>query len=112
MSPEVLSEALPGISSAKGRGLSLKRFFTRAGRHPYDEISWDKRTALIKNAKGEIIFEQKDVEVPNFWSQSATDIVSEKYFSGHIGKTGRETSVRQLVSRVAGTITGWGKASG
>jgi len=112
MSPEVLSEALPGISSAKGRGLSLKRFFTRAGRHPYDEISWDKRTALIKNAKGEIIFEQKDVEVPNFWSQSATDIVAEKYFSGHIGKTGRETSVRQLVSRVADTITGWGKASG
>ena len=112
MSPEVLSEALPGISSAKGRGLSLKRFFTRAGRHPYDEISWDKRTALIKNAKGEIIFEQKDVEVPNFWSQSATDIVAEKYFSGHIGKTGRESSVRQLVSRVADTITGWGKAFG
>lgn len=112
MPPEVLSEALPGISSAKGRGLSLKRFFTRDGHHPYDEISWEKRTALIKNAKGETIFEQKDVEVPNFWSQSATDIVAEKYFSGHIGKASRETSVKQLVSRVADTVAGWGRSSG
>ncbi|MDP3784491.1 MAG: vitamin B12-dependent ribonucleotide reductase [bacterium] len=112
MSLEVLSQVLPGISSKLGKGLSLKRFFTREGTHPYGEISWEERTAFIKNAKGEIIFEQTGVEVPSFWSQSATDIVAEKYFSGHIGKTGRESSVRELVSRVADTITGWGRMSG
>ena len=112
MSPEILASALRGISSAKGAGISLKRLFTKDGVHPYDEIFWDKRNAVIKNAKGEIIFEQKDVEVPNFWSGSATDIVTEKYFSGHVGRPGRETSVRQLVSRVVNTITGWGRSSG
>ena len=112
MSPEILASALRGISSAKGAGISLKRLFTKDGVHPYDEISWDKRSASIKNAKGEIVFEQKDVEVPNFWSGSATDIVTEKYFSGHVGRPGRETSVRQLVSRVVNTITGWGRSSG
>ena len=111
MSPKLLTESFPGIISSLGKGLSLKRFFTKEGVHPYDEIGWERRRALIKNAKGESVFEQNDVEVPNFWSQSATDIVAEKYFSGHIGKAGRETSVRELVSRVADTVTKWGAGS-
>ena len=88
--------------------LSVKRFFTKEGMHSYDEITWDRRDAKITSAKGETIFEQRDVEVPSFWSQTATDIVAEKYFAGHVGKPGRETSVRQLIDRGADTITGWG----
>ncbi len=93
---------------AGNRKLTIKRFFSKEGVHPYDEISWDRRDAKITSAKGETIFEQRDVEVPVFWSQTATDIVAEKYFAGHVGKPGRETSVRQLIDRVADTITGWG----
>ena len=112
MSPEVLTKSREGISSASGKGLSLKRFFTKEGTHPFDEIKWEKRRAIIKNSKGETVFEQNGVEVPSFWSQTATDIVSEKYFSGHLGKDGRESSVKQLINRVADTVTGWGKTSG
>ncbi len=94
------------------KGLSVKRYFTKEGVHPYDELEWERRTAKITSSKGEIIFEQRDVEVPKFWSQTATDIVAEKYFMGHVGKPGREHSVRQLIDRVADTITGWGKKDG
>ena len=88
--------------------LQIKRYFTKEGVHPYDEIEWEKRTARITSAKGEVIFEQKDVEAPKFWSQTAIDIVAEKYFKGHVGKEGRETSVRQVIDRVADTVTEWG----
>jgi len=92
--------------------LMMPRYFTKENVHPYDEIEWAKRTAKITSSKGEIIFEQKDVEAPKFWSQTATDIVAEKYFKGHIGKEGREVSVRQVIDRVADTIKGWGLAQG
>lgn len=92
--------------------ISMHRYFTKDDIHPYDEIEWEKRIAKITSAKGETIFEQSDVEMPKFWSQTATDIVAEKYFSGHIGKPGRETSIRQLINRVADTITGWGLEAG
>lgn len=91
--------------------LKIERYFSKEGVHPYDEIEWDKRDAKISSAKGEIIFEQKNVETPKFWSQTATDIVSEKYFAGHVGSTNREYSVRQLIDRVADTITTWGVQS-
>ena len=94
------------------RGLRMQRYFTKEGVHPYDEIEWEKRVAKITSAKGETIFEQKDVEVPKFWSQTATDIVAEKYFKGHIGKPDREWSAKQLVDRVADTMTDWGKKDG
>ncbi|KKS95846.1 ribonucleoside-diphosphate reductase, adenosylcobalamin-dependent [Candidatus Giovannonibacteria bacterium RIFCSPLOWO2_01_FULL_43_160] len=94
------------------KGLAIKRYFTKEGVHPYDELEWERRTAKITSSKGEIIFEQPDVEVPKFWSQTATDIVAEKYFMGHVGKPGREYSVRQLIDRVADTVTGWGKKDG
>ncbi|MEK7630656.1 MAG: vitamin B12-dependent ribonucleotide reductase [Patescibacteria group bacterium] len=95
-------------SAVKGRTLGIERFFSHANVHPYDEITWEKRRALISDSKGNVIFEQTDVEVPSFWSQTATDIVAEKYFSGHIGKKGRESSVKQLINRVADTLTRWG----
>src|SRR3989344_516545 len=92
--------------------LEINRYFTKEGAHPYDEIKWERRVARITSAKGETVFEQKDIETPKFWSQTAADIVAEKYFSGHIGKPGREYSVRQLIDRVADTITTNGKEAG
>jgi ribonucleoside-diphosphate reductase alpha chain len=93
-------------------GLRIERYFTRPGVDPFDEIEWDTRTALITNEKGEVVFEQKDVEVPKFWSQTATNVVSSKYFRGTLGTASRERSVRQLIGRVVRTIGGWGRAQG
>ena len=89
------------------RGLTFERRWTRPGVHPYDEITWEYRTAGIANESGKSVFEQKDVEVPDFWSQLATNVVVSKYFRGHLGTAERETSVRQLIDRVVNTITAW-----
>ena len=89
------------------KGLRFERRWTRPGVHPYDEIAWETRTASIGNEKGKVVFEQKDVEVPAFWSQLATNVVVSKYFRGHLGSAGRETSVRQLIDRVVNTIAAW-----
>ncbi|MGD1090666.1 MAG: vitamin B12-dependent ribonucleotide reductase [Bryobacteraceae bacterium] len=94
-------------------GVTFPRYFTArldAGKTPYDELKWESRTASIGNDKGAVIFEQRDVEVPADWSQTATNIVVSKYFYGKIGSPERETSVRQLVGRVVDTIAGWGSA--
>jgi ribonucleoside-diphosphate reductase alpha chain len=91
----------------KAKGLTFERRWTTPGVHPYDEIAWETRTAAIGNESGKLVFEQKDVEVPNFWSQLATNVVVSKYFRGHIGTPERETSVRQLIDRVVLTIAGW-----
>ncbi len=88
-------------------GLTFERRWTRPGVHPYDEINWEYRTAGIANETGKSVFEQKDVEVPDFWSQLATNVVVSKYFRGHLGTPERETSVRQLIDRVVNTITAW-----
>ncbi len=88
-------------------GLHFERRWTTPGVHPYDQIDWEIRTAGIGNEKGVSVFEQKDVEVPAFWSQLATNVVVSKYFRGHLGTPERETSVRQLIDRVVNTITGW-----
>jgi ribonucleoside-diphosphate reductase alpha chain len=91
-------------------GLSFTRFFTTEGTHPFDQIEWETRDAVIPNYKeGGNAFEQRDVEFPRSWSQNATNIVAQKYFRGTLGTPQRETSVRQLVSRVVDTITGWGR---
>jgi len=90
-------------------GLHIERRFTTAGIHPFDEVRWEQRTASIANEKGELVFEQKDCEVPAFWSQMATNVVVSKYFRGPLGTPRREVSVRQMVSRVVDTITGWGR---
>jgi ribonucleoside-diphosphate reductase alpha chain len=95
-----------------GQGISVDRFFTTPGIHPYEQIEWEKRDATITDSKGNTVFEQKDVEVPKTWSQTATNIVVSKYFFGTIGKSDREHSVRQLVGRVAKTIANWGRKDG
>src|SRR4029078_5532841 len=91
----------------KATGLTFERPWTTPVVHPYDEITWETRTAAIGNESGKLVFEQKDVEVPNFWSQLATNVVVSKYFRGHVGTPGREASVRQLIHRVVNTITAW-----
>ncbi|MEM3890362.1 MAG: ribonucleoside-diphosphate reductase, partial [Candidatus Micrarchaeia archaeon] len=90
----------------------IQRVFTKEGIHPYDMIMWEKRDSVIMDAKGKKIFEQKDVEVPATWSQSATNIAASKYFRGKLGTPERETSVKQMVDRVVRTITEWGKKDG
>src|SRR5436309_2169103 len=89
------------------KGLSFERRWTRPDVHPYDEIQWETRTASIGNESGKTVFEQKDVEVPVFWSQLATNVVVSKYFRGHVGTPERENSVRQLIDRVVNTIAAW-----
>ncbi|MDP9226591.1 MAG: vitamin B12-dependent ribonucleotide reductase, partial [Actinomycetota bacterium] len=83
------------------RNLQLRRFFTTEGSHPYDEVEWELRDAVIKNYRtGEVAFEQKDVEFPRSWSQNATNIAAQKYFRGSPGTPERERSVRQMIDRV------------
>ncbi len=93
-------------------GLTFSRRFSREGVSPYDEVQWERRTALITDTKGNTIFEQKDVEVPVDWSMTATNIVASKYLHGHVGTPEREAGVRQLVGRVTETIGNWGLAGG
>src|SRR5579871_57258 len=90
-------------------GLTFPRFFTEEGVDPFDEVEWDLRHAIIGNERGEVVFEQRDVEIPKSWSQQATNIVVSKYFRGQIGTPERERSVKQLIGRVVDTITLWGK---
>ena len=99
-----------GAVPANGHvGLSLSRYFTTEGVHPYDELEWELRDAVLKNWRdGSISFEQRGVEFPSSWSMMSTQIVSQKYFRGTLGTPEREHSVRQMIDRVADTITGWG----
>ncbi|MBI1885096.1 MAG: adenosylcobalamin-dependent ribonucleoside-diphosphate reductase [Chloroflexi bacterium] len=99
------------------RTLPIRRYFTTPGPDgqavdPYDELQWDIRTAVIEGADGKPVFEQRDVEFPATWSQNATNVVASKYFRGPLGTPQRERSVRQLISRVVDTITGWGRDGG
>jgi ribonucleoside-diphosphate reductase alpha chain len=96
----------------KTGGIEVTRYFTTPGVDVYDTCEWELRTAIIVNERGEVVFEQKDVEVPKFWSQMATNVVVSKYFRGHIGTKERESSVRQLIGRVVRTMTEWGREGG
>src|ERR1700739_1043739 len=102
----------PASLRKKAPGLTFRRLFTKLGGPPYDEVEWDLRLAQITDAQGNVIFEQKDVEVPKDWSMTATNIVASKYLHGKVGTPERETGVRQLVSRVAETIRNWGLDQG
>ncbi len=93
-------------------GLRFERYFTPPGGHAYDMIEWERRTAAITSEKGQVIFEQKDVEVPRSWSQLAINVVAQKYFRGAPGSPERETSVRQIVDRVVDTLKRWGVEGG
>jgi ribonucleoside-diphosphate reductase alpha chain len=112
-----ISAAGVGTSSAPQTkrpvpGLAFARYFTKSGVSPYDRLTWERRTASIVDSKGNVIFEQKDVEVPQDWSMTATNIVASKYLHGQLDTPQRETGVRQLVSRVVETIRDWGWKDG
>ena len=102
----------PKTQKGPQKGLAVTRRWTRATTHPFDEITWELRSATIGNEKGEVVFEQKDVEMPDFWSQLATNVVVSKYFRGTLGTPQRERSVKQLIGRVANTIADWGITDG
>src|SRR5713226_5098531 len=94
-----------------GAQLGVRRYFTIPGRDPFDEIEWESRVAFIPG-KDKPVFEQKDVEFPKFWSQTATNIVAQKYFRGRMGLPDRERSVKQMIGRVVQTIGTWGREGG
>jgi ribonucleoside-diphosphate reductase alpha chain len=97
---------------SNGVGLRFGRHFTPPGSHAFDLVEWERRTAAITGEKGQLIFEQKDVEVPRSWSQLAINVVAQKYFRGGQGTPERETSVRQLIDRVVETLARWGRDGG
>jgi ribonucleoside-diphosphate reductase alpha chain len=101
------------ISTPKNglRGLSVERRFSTPGVHPFDQIEWEIRDAVIGNPESPA-FEQRGVEFPKSWSQNATNIVAQKYFRGQLGSPERESSVKQMIGRVAGTISNWGRVGG
>src|SRR3981081_1995567 len=105
--------AAPASASKRNRnGLPWKRYFTRPGVAPFDEVQWETREAAITNEKGEVVFEQHDVEIPTGWSQVATNVVVSKYFPGVSGAPARERSVKPLIGRVVRTIHGWANKQG
>jgi ribonucleoside-diphosphate reductase alpha chain len=107
-----VNSAPPAQKKTAAPGLAFRRFFTQPGVSPYDELEWELRLAQITDAQGNVIFEQKGVEVPKDWSMTATNIVASKYLHGKVGTPERETGVRALVTRVAETIRNWGLAQG
>jgi hypothetical protein len=115
MSTHPIENSKPEPRAHKGatsKGVTFARYFTKPGRHPYDELTWEHRSAVINDERGQPVFEQHGIEVPATWSQTATNIVASKYLHGKIGTPERETGVRQLVARVAETIRDWGMAQG
>jgi ribonucleoside-diphosphate reductase alpha chain len=110
----IRSTAAPSTSRASSAGVRVPRRFTRPGTHPFDEIVWDKRRTVISNPDGSVVFQMDAVEVPADWSQLATDIVVSKYFrkAGLPGTPGHETSVRQVVHRIARTVRVAGEEQG
>src|SRR6187431_558571 len=105
---EIADEQLKNTVVKESAGLGVRRFFTIPGRDPFDEIEWETRDALIPG-KDAPAFEQKDVEFPKFWSQTATNIVAQKYFRGRMSSPERERSVKQMIGRVVDTIGAWGR---
>ena len=94
-----------------GEALRVQRLFTQPGVHPFEQVEWETRDARIGHGD-KVAFEQKNVEFPKSWSQNATNIVAQKYFRGQMDSPARERSVKQMVSRVAGTIADWGRERG
>src|SRR5438128_5417062 len=108
---EIHPDELVNSVASEDASLAVRRYFTIAGRDPFDEVDWETRAAFIPG-KDKPVFEQKDVEFPKFWSQTATNIVAQKYFRGKMGSPERETSVKQMIGRVVDTISSWGRAGG
>ena len=114
---EQLAEPNEGVTEvenvviAESASVAPRRFFTIPGRDPFDEIEWELRDALIPGKDGPA-FEQRNVEFPKFWSQTATNIVAQKYFRGRLSSPERERSVKQMIGRIVDTIGGWGRQGG
>ncbi|MEO2057581.1 MAG: vitamin B12-dependent ribonucleotide reductase, partial [Thermoleophilia bacterium] len=111
------TEVVGTQSTKSGKGkrqyaLGLKRHFTKKGKHPYDLIEWERRSAGISSGDGTSVFEQDNIEVPAAWSQLATNVVASKYFRGAMGSPEREYSVKQLIDRVVLTLKAWGVEEG
>ncbi|MBT3690594.1 vitamin B12-dependent ribonucleotide reductase [bacterium] len=105
---EPKTEKAPFLFKKSKSGLEFNRYFTKKDIHPYDEITWESRDASITNSEGEVVFSQKGVEIPKTWSQTATNIAVPHYFRGRVGTKDRETSAKQMVDRVAQTVSNWG----
>lgn len=113
MATEVVGTAPSEKGKAKrGKALGLTRHFTKKGKHPYDLLEWERRSAGISSGDGTSVFEQDNIEVPADWSQLATNVVASKYFRGAMGSPEREYSVKQLIDRVVLTIKAWGVEEG
>ena len=104
---EATTEEVVNVVVEETASVTPGRFFTIPGRDPFDEIEWEIRDAIIPGKDGPA-FEQRDVEFPTFWSQTATNIVAQKYFRGRLSSPERERSVKQMIGRVVDTIGGWG----
>jgi len=112
---DTVKDVAPGLSAQAGNGLHKTGFVWNrlfGENHPYDDIEWDRRTAKITKGDGTIVFEQNNVEVPSFWTQTATDIVASKYFRGRMNSSDREYSAKQMIDRVADNIARWGIKDG
>src|ERR1019366_3144469 len=104
-------QTAPAQDTQPGEALSIDRYFTTSGVHPFDAVEWESRDARIGHGD-RVAFEQENVEFPKSWSQNATNIVAQKYFRGQIGNPARERSVKQMIGRVASTIARWGSERG
>ncbi len=108
---EIDPDALANSVADEDANLAVRRHFTIAGRDPFDEIEWEVRDGFIPGKNGPA-FEQKNVEFPKFWSQTATNIVAQKYFRGRMASPERERSVKQMIGRIVGTVGAWGREDG
>src|SRR3954453_10064322 len=108
---EIRPDELVNAVAREDASLAVRRYFTIAGRDPFDEIDWETRDAHIPG-KDKPAFEQKAVEFPKFWSQTATNIVAQKYFRGRMSSPERERSVKQMIGRIVTTVGTWGRDEG
>src|SRR5918996_2336283 len=108
---ERMAKTAHSPSETTPKGLAIERRFTSPGTDPFDQVEWEIRDAVIGDPAAPA-FEQRGVEFPKSWSQNATNIVAQKYFRGQLGTERRERSVKQMIGRVAGTISDWGRQGG
>ena len=109
----VKRQGRPGEQPVLGAGLTVERMFSTEGVHPYDEVTWQLRDVVQTNWKtGEVVFEQRGVEFPDFWSVNASTIVTNKYFRGALGTPRRESSLKTLIDRVVGQYVKAGRDNG
>src|SRR5918992_2830234 len=109
--PQTPSSTADSTTHRTGQGVTVERRYSEPGVHPFDQVEWEIRDAVIGDPENPA-FEQRDVEFPKSWSQNATNIVAQKYFRGRMGSEKREHSVKEMIGRVAGTIAAWGREGG